>query len=85
MRLSQNLLCDAPSNDEDEGNRDEHRNRNVADARIDGRRNCRRQARIEYAFDAETQPGDDSPYGIDDGRNARICGSDQRQALLDGA
>src|SRR6185312_5944112 len=50
-----------------------------------GRRNGRRQCGVEYAFDAKAQMCDISSQWVDDGGNAGICCTNDRQALLDGA
>ena len=57
----------------------------LASACIDRRRNRRRQAGIQDAFDAEAELRDDSPHRIDHGGNAGVGGADHRQAFLDRA
>ena len=54
-------------------------------ARINRRRQSRWQIGIQYAFDAETEPCDNTSRRIDDGRNAGIGGANERQAFFDGA
>ena len=58
---------------------------NVAGARVNGRRDGGRQAGIQHAFEPETEPCDDPSHRIDHGGNAGICGTNQRQPLLDRA
>ena len=58
---------------------------NVADARVDGWRDRRRQAGIQHAFDAETEPCDNPPQRIDNRGNARIGRTNHRQPFLDRA
>src|SRR6266478_2585133 len=78
-------LGDAPANDENQAGGDDHRCGDVAAARVNGRRNCSRQARIQYAFDAEAEPCDDPSHRIDHGGDARVRRTDHRQSLLDRA
>ena len=40
---------------------------------------------VQYAFDAETEPGDDPSDRIHDGGDAGIGRAHQRQSLFDGA
>src|SRR5712675_1760828 len=76
---------DAPANHEYQGGGDQHRCGNVAAARVNGRRDCSGQARIQYTFDAEAEPRDDSSHRIDHGRDAGVRRTNHRQALLDRA
>src|ERR1700692_1857409 len=76
---------DAPANDENQGGGDDHGCGDVAATRVNGRRNCSRQARIQYAFDAEAEPCDDPSHRIAHGGNARVRCTNHRQSLLDRA
>ena len=78
-------LRDSPPHDEKQGGGDDDSSRNVADARINGRRNRRWQAGIQHAFDAETEPCDKPSHGINDRGDAGVRGTNHRQALLDRA
>src|SRR5450432_2098084 len=71
MSTSGSTLRNAPANDENKGGGNDERGGNVAGACVNGRRNRRRQARIQHALDAKTQPGDDPPRRVDNRGNAR--------------
>ncbi len=68
--MSEGALREASPNDENQGGSDENGRGNVTGACIKCRRDGRRQGGIEDAFDAETEPRDNPPRGIDHGGNA---------------
>src|SRR5205085_6133729 len=57
-------LRDPSANNEDQGTRDEDGGGNIAEARVDGRRNRRRQRGIQHALNAKTEPRDNPPQRI---------------------
>ena len=56
-----------------------------ADTRIDRRRDRRRQAGIQYAFDAEAELCGNPSHRIDNGGNTRIRSANHRQPFFDRA
>ena len=54
-------LDDTTAKHEEQAGGDHDRGGNIADARVNRRRNGGGQAGIQYAFDAETEPRDNPP------------------------
>src|SRR5438477_1697141 len=71
-------LRDPPANNENQGTSDEDGGANIAEARVDGRRNRRRQRGIQHALNAKTEPRDNPPQRIDHRGNAGVCGANDR-------
>src|ERR1700676_2063288 len=65
MRASGNSLLATPANDENQAGCDHDRNRNVAAAGVDRRRDRGRQAGIQHAFDAKAEPCNNAPQRIE--------------------
>ena len=69
--ISGSVLCGAASDDEQQGGGHDEGSRDISKASINRRRQRRRQAGVQHAFDAEAEPCDNPSRGIDHRRDRK--------------
>ena len=79
------MFYDASAKHDEQADGDHDCGGNIAKPRINRRRDGGRQVGIQYTFDAETEPSNNPPHGINDCGDSGVGCTNHGQSLLDRA